>query len=104
MQFHFSSDLPSGARLVAYPVQQGKLPDTLEPVLKEGAAAGRFTGKAGQLVAGFVERDGVVRQVALVGLGEAGADNRAADLEKAGGALVAKYLTSGQTEDRKSVV
>ncbi|WP_228243421.1 leucyl aminopeptidase [Porphyrobacter sp. GA68] len=98
MQFHFSSDLPSGARLVAYPVPQGKLPDTLEPVLREGAAAGRFTGKAGELIAGFVERDGAVRQVALVGIGELGHEGRAADLEKAGGALVTKYLTSGQTE------
>lgn len=98
MQFHFSSDLPSGARLVAYPVPQGKLPDALEPVLREGAAAGRFTGKAGELVAGFVERDGAVRQVALIGTGEPGREGRAADLEKAGGALVAKYLTSGQTE------
>lgn len=98
MDIHFSSDLPSGARLVAYPVQQGKLPDTLEPVLREGAEAGRFTGKPGQLVAGFVERDGAVRQVALVGTGEPDSDSRTADLEKAGGALVAKYLTSGQKE------
>lgn len=98
MDFHFSSDLPSGARLVAYPVDQGKLPDGLEPVLTEAVSASRFTGRAGQLVASFAERDGATRQIALVGIGETSGEERHARMEKAGGALASKYLRSGQTE------
>ena len=45
----------------------------------------------------FAERDGqVVRQV-LVGAGKTEVDDRSAALEKAGAALAARYLTSGET-------
>ncbi len=77
------------------------MPEGIEPVLAEGAKAARFTGKAGQIHEGFVTRDGQLVRVALAGIGEAngGAKNgsRAGSLEKAGAALAAKYLVSGET-------
>jgi len=66
-------------------------------VLAEGAKRGRFKGSAGQLVEGFVERGGKVVRVALAGAGEPGAKDRRANLEKAGAALAAKFLTSGES-------
>jgi len=57
------------------------------------AAAGRFTGEAGSVVEVFVPADGGVRQVLLLGVG----DGAPADWGKAGGALVARLLTSGVT-------
>jgi len=77
----------AAARLVARIVEQDKLPDDLERPLAEGARAARFTGKTGQLFEGFVER---------VGAGNGG-EGRPAALERAGAALAAKYLTSGET-------
>jgi leucyl aminopeptidase len=87
---------PGEARLVARVVEQDKLPDNLERALAEGAIAARFTGKAGQLFEGFVERGGAVVRVALAGAGAEG-DGRISALERAGAALAAKYLTSGET-------
>ena len=63
---------------------------------QEGAAAARFTGKTGQVFESFAERDGrVVRQV-LLGVGDNEAEGRSAALERAGAALTARYLTSGE--------
>jgi leucyl aminopeptidase len=83
------------SRLVARIVEQDRLPATLEPVLAEGASAGRFTGKAGQLFEGFVERGGRIVRLALAGAGATG-EERLANLERAGAALSARYLTSGE--------
>ena len=85
------------ARLVARVVEQDTLPEGLERALAEGARAARFSGKTGQLFEGFVERNGAVVRVALAGAGAEG-DGRIAALERAGAALAAKYLTSGETE------
>ena len=73
------------------------MPPGIEPVLNEGAAAARFTGKAGQIHEGFVTRDGQLVRVALAGIGEANGSGRMGSLEKAGAALAAKYLASGET-------
>lgn len=97
MQVNFSATHPSDARLVAHIADKGKLPEGLEKSVSEGAAAARFKGNPGQVFEGFVERGGVVVRVALSGAGDAGADSRAINLEKAGAALAAKYLTSGET-------
>jgi leucyl aminopeptidase len=72
--------------------------DDGQPVIVAGAKAARFAGRAGQLFEGFAEIDGVVSRLALVGAGDADADDRRASLEKAGGALAAKYRTSGATQ------
>jgi leucyl aminopeptidase len=94
MQISFVSTV--SAKLVARVVDQDQLPAGLEAVLSEGARASRFTGKAGQLFEGFVERGGAVVRVVLAGAGEAAAKDRLANLEKAGAALTAKYLSSGE--------
>ncbi|WP_010410553.1 leucyl aminopeptidase [Citromicrobium sp. JLT1363] len=97
MQFTFADSLPADAALVASIANKGAMPDGIEPVLAEGAKRGRFKGSAGQLVEGFVERGGKVVRVALAGAGEPGAKDRRANLEKAGAALAAKFLTSGES-------
>lgn len=87
----------AGHHLVARIVGQDKLPGDVDRVLGEGARAARFTGKAGQVFEGFVERDGEVVRMVLVGAGPGG-DERPASLERAGAALAAKYQTSGAKE------
>ncbi|MXO57554.1 leucyl aminopeptidase [Pontixanthobacter gangjinensis] len=96
MQVKFSASQPADARLVAHITDKDNTPETLEKSLVEGAKAARFKGTGGQLFEGFVERDGNVVRVALAGAGEVGAEDRSANLEKAGAALAAKYLTSGE--------
>jgi len=95
VSFNSASDT-SGARLVARIVEQDKLPADLDRANAEGTRAARFTGKAGQVFESFVERGGEVVRVALAGAGPNG-DSRSAALERAGAALAAKYLTSGET-------
>ena len=98
MRFNFTeAPLAQTPRIVARVVDQDSLPGDLVPVLAEGARASRFAGKAGQIHEGFTERDGQVVRIALVGLGELSAKGRLASIERAGGALSARYLTSGET-------
>ncbi|MET1754640.1 leucyl aminopeptidase [Novosphingobium sp. RD2P27] len=96
IQFLDASETP-GTGIIVRPVNQDAVPAELEAVLVEGARQSRFTGKSGQLFEGFVERDGKVQRVALVGLGKADADERTSFAEQAGAAVAAKYLTSGET-------
>jgi leucyl aminopeptidase len=97
MQITFRQAADAGAaRLVARIVEQDEMPADLERSLAEGARAARFTGKTGQLFEGFVERGKAVVRVALAGAGNGG-EGRGAALERAGAALAAKYLTSGET-------
>ena len=95
MKITFVPALPENAAVVAALIAGDSLPAGIEPSLGAGARASRFAGKAGQLFDGFVERAGAVVRVVLVGSGEAGADRRER-LEKAGAALTAKFLTSGE--------
>jgi leucyl aminopeptidase len=95
IQFLDASSSPA-PRLVARLVNQDAIPADIEPVLAEAAKLSRFSGKAGQLFEGFVERGGQVVRVALAGVGSPGADDRTAAIEKAGAAVVARYLTSGE--------
>ena len=89
--------LPVTTSPVAYIVNQDSLSATLDPVLAEGAKASRFAGKAAQLFEGFVSREGAVVRVALAGAGEKGAKDRFASLERAGAAITAKYIASGES-------
>ncbi|APE26839.1 leucyl aminopeptidase [Aurantiacibacter gangjinensis] len=84
------------ARIVARIVAQDDMPSDLPRAMIEGAEASRFKGKAGQVFDGFQEVDGNVVRMALVGAGKPDDRERMAKLEKAGGALTAKYLTSGE--------
>ena len=98
MDFTFAQSVPASIRTIALPVLLDTLPPELEPALRDGAKAARFTGKAGQVFDGFVERGGAVHRLALVGVGAATEKERLPLLEKAGAALAAKYLTSGEKE------
>jgi leucyl aminopeptidase len=100
MKITFRPNVPSAdssiPRLLVRIVDQDNLPAGLSRTDTEGASAARFSGKTGQVFESFAERDGrVVRQV-LVGAGKADAEDRTAALEKAGAALSARYLTSGE--------
>ena len=83
-------------RLRAMVVNQDALPADLEASVVHGADAARFAGKPGQVFETFVERDGAVLRLALAGAGKPGAAERLASLEKAGAALAARFLTSGE--------
>ena len=98
MQIRFR-DAPaaSPARLIAQIVDQDAMPAGIEPELVAGARTSRFAGKPGQVFDGFVSRGGNVVRVALAGAGEPGAKSRLASLERAGAALTARFLTSGET-------
>lgn len=91
-----ASPAADSPRLVARITEQDKLPADLPLAISEGAKAARFTGKAGQVFEGFHEDGGKVSRIALVGAGKRDDAAWLANLEKAGAALTAKYLTSGE--------
>ncbi len=97
MQIHFTDSFPGGVRLIARIVNQGDSLAGLEQVLADGAAAAQFVGGTGQVFEGFTVTDGALQRIALAGAGELGSDERMLNLEKAGAALAAKYLVSGET-------
>ena len=96
MQITF--DPSKSPRLVARIANAGELPGDLPASLAETAKAARFKGKPGQVVEGFGEVDGTMRRIAIAGAGKPDDAARLANLEKAGAALTAKFLTSGETE------
>jgi leucyl aminopeptidase len=97
MTIVFASSGDTRPRLVARLVAEGSLPADLAGPVREAATASRFSGKTGQVFEAFVhEADGLTR-LALAGIGKANGTDRLAALERAGGALAAKYLTSGET-------
>ncbi len=103
MKIQFSNAVQSdgiqgaAARFVVRLVNQDALPANLGPAALHGAKASRFTGKTAQIHETFVDQNGdVVRQV-LVGLGELGGAGRLPAIERAGAALTARYLASGET-------
>ncbi len=98
MQIQFVQTAPSTVRLIARIVNQNDMPQGLDASIIDGAKAARFSGRAGQSFEGFVVEGGVLRRVALAGAGEVDADLRTLNMERAGAALAAKYLTSGETE------
>jgi len=98
MQIEFvTAPLAASTSPLALLVQQDKLPTTLDPVVTAAATASRFTGKVGQLHESFVAQGGAVVRMALAGTGEAKAKDRLAALERAGAAITAKYIASGES-------
>ena len=95
MKIEFTPTRPEGLRLIAHIVDKGKRLEGLERALVEGASAARFDGRAGQSFDGFVERDGEVVRVAVAGAGDVSSDDRSQNLERAGAALSAKFLSAG---------
>ncbi|GAA3800676.1 leucyl aminopeptidase [Qipengyuania pelagi] len=96
MQIEFSQSRPEAVRILAQTTTKGQLPEGLERAMEEGAKAARFKGSAGQLFDGFVERDGAVQRLVLIGTGAADAEGRAANCEKAGAAISGKYQSAGE--------
>lgn len=88
---------PSSADTLVFLIGKDRpvAPALAAAALVDGAAqAARFTGEAGAIVETFVEEDGAVRRVIVLGAG-AGQEG---DLERAGAALVARLQTSGAHE------
>lgn len=98
MQIVFAATSPATARLNAVIVNQGDVPGGLAQALVDGAKASRFKGAAGQVFEGFANVDGSTHRIALAGAGKVDATGRRLNLEKAGGAVIAKYLRSGEEE------
>ncbi|MEY4270307.1 MAG: hypothetical protein RLZZ58_1523, partial [Pseudomonadota bacterium] len=100
MDIRFVAQIDGSAPIVAFPVTKGgvdklagALGDPHGALLKGAAGQARFDGAVASLVeTSAVEGDDVVRLV-LVGVGE----GTAADMERAGAALTARFHTSGQT-------
>ena len=96
IQFLDAGQTPEAGILVL-PINQDALPSSLEAVVVEAARQAKFTGKSGQLLESYVERDGKVARLVFAGLGQADDKDRVASAEKAGAAIVARFLTSGET-------
>ncbi|WOE74256.1 leucyl aminopeptidase [Alterisphingorhabdus coralli] len=97
MQISFS-DSHSADALRCYCVGSDDLKTASLPVdghVVEAARGARFRGRAGDVFETFVAGDGAPLRVVLIGIGDKTAGAR--DLEKAGAALTARYLTSGVT-------
>ncbi|HUQ14095.1 MAG TPA: leucyl aminopeptidase [Novosphingobium sp.] len=84
-------------RLVAHVVEQDKLPADLDATTAEAARASRFAGKLGQTFESFANGEGGVRRNVMVGIGEPSDPARAQAFERAGAAVTARYLCSGET-------
>ncbi|MFG6281516.1 leucyl aminopeptidase [Sphingomonas sp. S6] len=102
MQIAFTSTAPSAPAILALPIdkdaagraQWGGLDEGHQAVADAAARAARFDGEAGAIVELFVADDGKATQLLLVGVGS----GDEAGWSKAGGALVARLLTSGATD------
>ena len=96
MKIEFQSELPD-LSTTAIAVPKGAAPalDRLDEAARALAAAAakaaRFEGEAGSIAEIFVPRGDGVGRVILIGIGE----GKGTDLEKAGGALAARYETAG---------
>ena len=49
MKISFTETLASDITTIVLPVNEGAIPDSVPAVLREGAGASRFKGKAGQI-------------------------------------------------------
>ncbi|KQN26249.1 aminopeptidase [Sphingomonas sp. Leaf33] len=101
MHVTFAASAPDDADVVVLPVEKDgvgrarltSLDDAGRALVLGGAAATKFDGDAGAIAEYVVTGENGVRRVALLGIG-AGADR---DWDKAGGALIARYLVGGTT-------
>jgi len=98
MKFRFSDSPPANVRLYARILNQGGMPSDLTAAIADGANAARFKASAGQVFESFAMAEGGLRRIALAGAGETDATLRRLNIEKAGAALAAKYLVSGEAE------
>ena len=102
MLVRFAPARPDGAYVLALPVASGTLtgriagfaPDA-RAIAQRAAEAGRFDGEIASIVEAFVPEEAEVRRLLLVGTGTTGDIDRG-HYERAGAALVARLLTSGE--------
>lgn len=102
MHVTFAATRPANAAVLVLPVEKdglGRMPagtlDDATLTLAHGAAkAGRFAGEVGSLAEIFLPGAESANRLVLLGVG-AGSE---ADYERAGGALTARFLTSGVTD------
>jgi leucyl aminopeptidase len=98
MQVRFEDSRPQSARTIAYPVTGTDFPGTdaaAAALAKGSAGAQRFDGDAGTLLDLFVPGTENAARVLFAGVGKNAP--AAKDYEKAGSALAARLLTSGET-------
>ncbi|WP_336970046.1 leucyl aminopeptidase [Sphingobium aromaticiconvertens] len=95
MDIAISSTRPAADTLVFVVAKDGVAALLLvaAKTLAAGAEAARFSGEAGATFETFVEEDGVVLRVLLLGIG----GGSVSDYERAGGAVTARLSTSGAT-------
>ena len=103
MQISFAPTRPEGAYALALPVAAGAALDGLPGVeaaagrlVSEAARAARFDGEAAKVAELFVPSGEGVRRLVLLGLGKASDAADQTALQRAGAALAAKLLTSGE--------
>ena len=102
MKISFASQRPNGSFALAIPVwsedllneRLSGLPEGTRNLAARAAEAQRFEREAASVAETFIEEGGAVRRVLLVGLGANRGDD--ALYERAGGALTARLLTSGE--------
>jgi leucyl aminopeptidase len=100
MHVRFAATRPDGAFALAIPVATGALSaerlgsidPSVRPLARQAAEAVRFEGETGTILELFTAEGDAARRLLLVGVG-ANSDG----YERAGGALAAKLLTSGET-------
>lgn len=100
MKISFVTTPATGAVATAYPVPKDGLGGAILAGLgaddvrtaRAAAALARFDGEAGAVAESFVATASGARRVLLVGVGQGGVD----DYEKAGAAISARLLTSGE--------
>ncbi|HEY0148605.1 MAG TPA: leucyl aminopeptidase [Allosphingosinicella sp.] len=102
MKISFASQRPTGSFALAIPAwsedllneRLSSLPEAARSLAARAAEAQRFEREAASVAEVFIEDEGTARRVLLVGLGAHRGDD--ALFEKAGGALTARLLTSGE--------
>ena len=98
MRISFADSRPATPHALAIVVAPGSLggaglsglPESARALARTAAQAGRFDGENGAIVEFFGETDGAQRRLLLVGIGGKN------DFERAGAALAARLLTSGE--------
>jgi leucyl aminopeptidase len=99
MRISFADSRPAGTQSLALTVAPGGLtgaalavlPAATQEIARRAANGNRFDGEAGALVEIFGESDGGLRRILIVGIGTKN------DYERAGAAVAARLLTSGET-------
>jgi leucyl aminopeptidase len=103
MKVSFASERPAGAYALALPVwsddllndRLASLPEEARTLVARAAEAQRFERELGMVAEAFVAEGDQARRILLVGLGAK--KDEPQPWEKAGGALTAKLITSGET-------